>query len=73
MNETLQVGKLAPEEEAAASLLVYEFIRLKERNATDSELTEWRDRVEQLFPRRREAILGRVAGNLSQFQATVDQ
>jgi 2-polyprenyl-6-methoxyphenol hydroxylase-like FAD-dependent oxidoreductase len=57
---------LTAEEETAVLLLVYEFLRLKERNASDAELDEWRRRVRERFPERREKLLAEVAGRLSQ-------
>lgn len=56
---------LTPEEEAAITLLVYECVQLKDRNATDEEMAEWRKKVFEKFPEKKYFILGKVAEKLS--------
>ncbi len=56
---------LTPEEEAAIALLVYECVQLKDRNATDEEMAEWRKKVLEKFPQKRYLVLGEVAERLS--------
>ncbi len=56
---------LTPEEEAAVAILVYECVQLKDRNATDEEIAEWRKKVFEKFPKKQYFILGKVAERLS--------
>lgn len=58
---------LTPEEEAAITLLVYECVQLKDRNATDEEMAEWRRKVSEKFPQSKYVILGKVAEKLSRY------
>lgn len=51
---------LTSEEVAAVIMLVYECIQLKERNATDEEMAEWRKKVLERFPKKQYFILDKV-------------
>jgi hypothetical protein len=56
---------MTPQEEKAIAILVCEYIQLKERNATDKEMSEWRSRVREKFPETKDRILDSVAQYLS--------
>jgi hypothetical protein len=56
---------MTAEEEKAVALLIYEYIQLKDRNATDQEMMEWRNKVREKFPETKDQIFGSVAQHLS--------
>lgn len=53
------------EEEKAVALLTYEYIQLKDRNASETEMLEWRKKVRDKFPETKDRIFGSVAQRLS--------
>lgn len=57
--------QLTPDEEVAVALLVYEYVQLKERNATDEEMANWRQRVRERFPDTKDVLFGQAAKRLS--------